>query len=184
MGKSTTASFFVKAGIPVWDADDCVHRLYSAGGAAGGPISGLWPQAVRDGAVDRTALNKIIAADPDALCRIEGLVHPLVAADRKAFADVAQADMIVLDTPLLFETEAERDVDAILLVTAPPDLQRARVLARAGMTTERFATLLARQMPDVEKRARATHIIETLSLASAQACVLALIDYIRTQIDA
>lgn len=184
MGKSTTAGFFAKAGIAVWDADAAVHRLYAAGGAGAEAIGRDWPQALVSGGVDRAALKQIIAADPTALPRIETLVHPLVAADREAFLTRAQSDIVVLDIPLLFEKGTEKDMDATLLVTAPPAVQRARVLARPGMTTAQFETILARQMPDREKRARATHIIETLSLVSVEACVTALIDHIRGQADA
>lgn len=180
MGKSTTAGFFLGAGVPVWDADACVHRIYAAGGPASGPIGTVWPQAIRDAAVDRGTLKTIIADDLAALRQIESIVHPLVANDRAAFLADARADIVLLDIPLLFETGAEAGLDATLLVTAPASLQRARVMARAGMTEALFADLLGRQMPDAEKRARATHIIETLSLPSAKACVLALIDHIRS----
>ena len=178
MGKSTTAGFFVELGVPVWDADAAVHRLYAAGGGAVGPLAVVWPDAVRGGAIDRTVLKFIIAADPTALPRIEGIVHPLVAADRAAFAP--DADIAVYDIPLLFEKGTEVDMDATLLVTAPPDVQRARVMARPGMTEAIFAAILARQMPDRDKRARATHIIETLGLDAARAGVAALVAYIRT----
>lgn len=179
MGKSTTAGFFVELGVPVWDADAAVHRLYAAGGGAVGPLAVVWPDAVRGGAIDRTVLKFIIAADPTALPRIEGIVHPLVAADRAAFAP--DADIAVYDIPLLFEKGTEADMDATLLVTAPPDVQRARVMARPGMTEAVFAAILARQMPDRDKRARATHIIETLGLDAARAGVTALVTYIRTR---
>lgn len=179
MGKSTTAAFFAAAGLPVWDADAAVHRLYAKGGAGVAPIAEIWPHAIAQGAVDRAALKAVIAADPLALNQIEQIVHPLVAADRAAFLQTAQSDIVVLDIPLLFEKGSEAEMDATLLVTAPPALQRARVLARPGMTEAQFDAILARQMPDAEKRQRATHIIETLSLEAAQACVTALIAYIR-----
>jgi len=179
MGKSTTAALFAEAGIPVWDADAAVHRLYAKGGAAVAPMAALHPAAVIEGAVDRMALKGWIAKDPSALQQIETVVHPLVAADRAAFLARAKRDIVVLDIPLLFEKGTEQDLDATLLVTAPAVLQRARVLARPGMTEAQFSAILARQMPDAEKRARATHIIETLSLDSARAAVLALISYIR-----
>ncbi|WP_050527033.1 dephospho-CoA kinase [Pseudorhodobacter aquimaris] len=178
MGKSTTAGFFAAAGVPVWDADAAVHRLYGCGGAAVAPVAAVWPYAVVDGAVDRNALKTIIAADDSALARIESIVHPLVAADRVEFLANATADIVVFDIPLLFEKGTEVEMDATLLVTAPPALQHARVMARDGMTEAQFQTILARQMPDAEKRARATHIIETLSMDAARACVTALIDYI------
>jgi dephospho-CoA kinase len=182
MGKSTTARLFAEAGITVWDADAAVHRLYSAGGAAVAPVAALCPAALVDGAIDRAALKDWIAADPAALQKLEGVVHPLVAADRDAFGAAAASDIVVFDIPLLFEKGTEAQMDAVLVVTAPPDLQRARVMARGGMTEAQFATILARQMPDPEKRARADHIIETLSLDSARAAVHALIGYIRERL--
>lgn len=184
MGKSTTAGFFVAAGVPVWDADAAVHRLYAENGAAVGPIAEVWPEAFIDGAIDRGALKTIIAADPSTLGRIEQIVHPLVAADRVVFLEEAQSDIVVFDIPLLFEKGTEALMDSTLLVTAPPALQRARVMARPGMTEAQFQTILNRQMPDAEKRSRATHIIETLSLEAASACVSALIAYIRETHDA
>lgn len=179
MGKSTTAGFFVAEGIPVWDADAAVHRLYAPGGAAVAPLAALHPAAVVAGGVDRAALKSWIAADPAALKRIETIVHPLVAADRAAFLAKATADIVVFDIPLLFEKGTESDMDATLVVTAPSALQRARVLARPGMTEAQFATILARQMPDAEKRARSTHIIETLGLDAVRHAVRALIAHIR-----
>jgi dephospho-CoA kinase len=184
MGKSTTAGFFAKAGIAVWDADAAVHRLYASGGAGAAAIARHFPQALIHGAVDRGMLKQIIAADQTALPQIETLIHPLVAADRLDFLRTATSDIVVLDIPLLFEKVTERDLDATLLVTAPREVQRARVLARPGMTPAQFEAILARQMPDRDKRGRATHIIETLSLASVSACVTALIDHIRGQSDA
>ncbi|HEX9859302.1 MAG TPA: dephospho-CoA kinase [Paracoccaceae bacterium] len=179
MGKSTTAGFFAAAGLPVWDADAAVHRLYAPGGAAVAPLSRVCPEAARDGAIDRGALKAWIARDETALSQIESIVHPLVAADRAAFLARTRADILVLDIPLLFETGQQAEMDATLLVTAPPALQRARVLARPGMTPAQFDAILARQMPDAEKRAQATHIIETLGLEAARQSVLALIAYIR-----
>lgn len=179
MGKSTTAALFRDEGIPVWDADAAVHRLYAPGGAAVAPLAALCPAALRDGGIDRAALKDWIAADPEALSRIEAVVHPLVAADRAAFLQAARADIVVLDIPLLFEKGSESEMDATLLVTAPPEVQRARVMARPGMTEAQFNAILARQMPDAEKRARATHIIETLDPESARAAVRALIAHIR-----
>jgi len=184
MGKSTTAEFFRKAGVPVWDADAAVHRLYAPGGAAVGPIAAMRPDAVSGGAVDRAALKRWIAEDSGALSRIEAVVHPLVAADRAAFlARAAEAgeDLVVLDIPLLFETGAEGRVDAVLVVTAPPEVQRARVLARPGMSAAQFESLLSRQMPDAEKRRRADHLIETLTLEAAESAVQSLIRTIRRQ---
>ena len=184
MGKSTTAGFFRDEGIPVWDADAAVHRLYGRGGAAVTPLSAAFPAALTDGSIDRAALKTAIAADPAALSRIEAIVHPLVAADRARFLAETQADIVVLDIPLLFETGTAAQMDATLLVTAPPEVQRARVLARPGMTETQLATILARQMPDREKRSLADHIIETLGHDAARACVQALIRHIRGKTDA
>lgn len=181
MGKSTTAQFFMAQGIPVWDADTAVHQLYSVGGAAVAPLAQVFPFTLMDGAISRSALKSLISADPTALAQIEAIVHPLVAADRAAFLANDQGALVVLDIPLLFETGAEAGMDATLLVTAPPNLQRDRVLTRPGMTTDLFTTILARQMPDAEKRKRATHVVETLDLPSVQAYVKALIAYIRDQ---
>jgi dephospho-CoA kinase len=178
MGKSTVAALFAAQGVPVWDADAAVHRLYAPGGAAVAPVAGRFPAAVRAGAVDRAALRDLLA-EPGALSDLEAIVHPLVAADRAAFlAAHATAPLTLCDIPLLFETGAEAAFDATLLVTAPPGLQRSRVLARPGMTESTFARLLARQMPDRDKRARATHILETLDMATARAYVAALIRYL------
>jgi dephospho-CoA kinase len=179
MGKSTTARMFAEAGLPVWDADAAVHRLYAPDGAATGPLSQVFPEAVGPAGVNREALARRIAADPSTLPRLESIVHPLVAADRAEFLRNVTADIVVLDIPLLFEKGSEAEMDATLLVTAPPEVQRARVLARPGMTEARFEALLSRQMPDREKRALATHIIETLSMEAARACVTALIAHIR-----
>ncbi len=182
MGKSTTAAMFAEQGVPVWDADGAVHRLYAQGGAAVAPLAELCPQALVDGAVDRGALKDWIAGDDTALSQIEAVVHPLVAADRAEFiVDATRdgADLIVLDIPLLFETGADKDMDATLVVSAPADVQRARVLARPGMTETQLATILDRQMPDAEKRARATHVIETISLEAAERDVRHLIAKLR-----
>lgn len=178
MGKSTVAALFADHGVPVWDADAAVHRLYAPGGAAVGPVAARFPAAVRDGGIDRSGL-RLLVADPAALAALESIVHPLVAADREAFlAAQSAAPLTLCDIPLLFETGGEAAFDATLLVTAPPALQRARVLARPGMTEATFAMLLARQMPDREKRARATHILETLDMATARAYVAALIRHL------
>ena len=179
MGKSTTSALFAAEGVPVWDADQAVHRLYAQGGAAVGPLSALFPDAEIEGAIRRDVLRRRIAEDAGTLAKIESVVHPLVLADRTGFIAETPADLLLLDIPLLFETGADSGMDASLVVTAPPELQRARVMARPGMTDALFQTLLAKQMPDREKRARATHLIETLSLDSVRSCVQALIRYIR-----
>ncbi|HET9067517.1 MAG TPA: dephospho-CoA kinase [Amaricoccus sp.] len=181
MGKSTTARLFAEGGVPVWDADAAVHRLYAAGGAGAAVIAGLAPAAVAGDAVDRDRLRDAIIADPGLLARIEAGIHPLVAADREAFAAARpDADVIVFDIPLLFETMAERDLDGILVVSAAADVQRARVLERPGMTPEALERILARQMPDAEKRARADFVIATdRGIEAARADVLALLARIR-----
>lgn len=179
MGKSTTAAVFAAEGIPVWDADAAVHRLYSPGGAAVAPMTALHRQALHLGGIDRSKLKAWIASDPTALAQIEAVVHPLVVADREDFLSKTTADIVLLDIPLLFEKGTEASLDATLLVTAPPALQRQRVLARPGMTEQQFHLILSRQMPDVEKRVRATHILETLSEDSARAYIRALLAYIR-----
>ena len=181
MGKSTTAAMFAAEGIPVWDADAAVHRLYAIGGAAVAPIAALCPQALSQGAIDRSALKTWIARDPKALAQIEAVVHPLVAADRAQFLADINADIALCDIPLLFEKGTDAEMDATLLVTAPPEVQRARVLSRPGMTQAQFDLILQRQMPDAQKRARATHIVETLDVASTRAYVMALITHIRSK---
>ncbi len=176
MGKSTTAEFFRGEGVPVWDADAAVHRLYQKGGAAVPAIAALRPDAVVNGAVDRAALKSWIAEDPNALALIEAVVHPLVVADRVAFiAAHPQASLIVLDIPLLFETQAEAALDGVVVVSAPAEAQRARVLSRPGMTERDLKAILSRQLPDAEKRRRADWVIETTGLEPARAAVRALI---------
>ena len=175
MGKSTVAQFFAESGVPVWDADAAVRRLYSRGGAAVAPVARLCPDALANGAIDRAALKRWIHCDPTALGRIEAIVHPLVAADRQAFVMAVDSPLAVADIPLLFETGAEADCDSTLVVTAPPKLQRARVLARPGMTEAHFEAILARQMPDAEKRARADAVIESVDLDKTRAAVHDLI---------
>lgn len=178
MGKSTTAAMFRDEGIPVWDADAAVHRAYAPGGAAVSAIAALHPQAIVDGAVDRGALKDWIATDPAALRQIEAAVHPIVAADRAGFIARAAregARLVVLDIPLLFETGADRDLDATVVVSVPAEVQRERVLARPGMTAEQLSLILARQMPDADKRARATYLIGTETLEAARSAVRNLI---------
>lgn len=185
MGKSTTAGLFRDEGVPVWDADATVHRLYGQGGAAVPAIAALHPAAVAAGAVDRAALKRWIAADASALARIEAAVHPLVAADRAAFIAAHRAEpLVVLDIPLLYETGAGAGLDGVVVVSAPAEVQRSRVLARPGMTEAQLAAILARQMPDAQKRARARWVIETTGLAAARAAVQALVAEIRGQADA
>lgn len=171
MGKSTTAQMFRDAGVPVWDADAAVHRLYADGGAAVQAIAAVYPDAIVDGAVARDKLKEIIASETSALSKIEQLVHPLVASDRQDFIASHDAPLLVFDIPLLFETGADVWLSSVLVVTAPPDVQKARVLARPGMTQAQFDQILHRQMPDAEKRALADHVIETLTLDDTRAAV-------------
>ena len=174
MGKSTTSAMFAAEGVPVWDADAVVHALYGPGGGATQAMAGAFPGAVGEHGVDRAALRAIIASDPAALARIEAIVHPLVAADRQAFlaraADLGH-EVVVLDVPLLFEGGTDRLCDSILVVSAPPEVQRARVLARGHMSEADLDRILARQMPDQARRDGATWVIETTSLDEARAMV-------------
>lgn len=164
MGKTETAGMFARLGIPVYDADAAVHRLYAPGGEAVAAIAEAFPACVSAGKVDRVCLSALVRADRTALARLEGIVHPLVAHAQEAFifeAAAGGAEMVVLDIPLLFETGADTRMDAVVVVTAPEDVQRARVLARPGMSEELFAQLRARQIPDVDKRKRAQFVVET-----------------------
>jgi len=162
MGKSRTAQFFAEAGVPVHDADAVVHELYE--GEAVPAIAKTFPGAVANGKVDRTKLAAIVVGDNAALARLEAIVHPLVAARREKFLADARsnkANVVLLDVPLLFETRGERCCDAVVVVSAPPDLQRRRALERPGMTEEKFSALLAKQLPDAEKRKRADFIVDS-----------------------
>ncbi|MGH6911315.1 MAG: dephospho-CoA kinase [Phenylobacterium sp.] len=164
MGKSTTAAMFRQAGVPVYDADAAVHDLYDTGGAAVRPVGEAFPGVVKDGKVDREALRQAVLGDPEALKRLNAVVHPLVGRDRIGFFQKAEADgadMVVLDIPLLFETGGHANVDAVVVASAPPEMQRERVLARPGMTAERLDAILAQQMADAEKRARAHFVVDT-----------------------
>lgn len=182
MGKSTTARMFSGAGIPVWDADDAVHRLYGERGAAVPLIAEICPDAVLDGFVNRERLKRWIAMDEGALQAIEAVVHPLVAADRRRFLENAKSDIVLVDIPLLFETGSEAQVDSIVVVSASESAQRDRVLSRPGMTETHFNTILAKQMPDREKRLRADYVIETHTLEGARAEVDACLKGIRERL--
>ncbi len=179
MGKSTTAGMFADLGCAVWDADAAVHRLYAPGGAAVAPICAHFPTAIEGGGVSRPRLKAIMAEDDTALTRIEAIVHPLVAADRQAFLAETESDITVLDIPLLFEGGFDAMMDATVCVTAPPEVQRARVLARNTMSEAQFDVILAKQMPDAEKRRRATWVITTDTLENARAQVQVIVDDIR-----
>ena len=184
MGKSTTAAMFRDAGVPVWDADETVHRLYARGGAAVPAVGALVPGAVVAGAIDRGLLKKHLADDPALIERLEAIVHPLVGADRDAFLAVQTAPLVVCDIPLLFETGADRWLDSVLVVTAPPEVQRERIRARGEMDDVMIDKIIARQMPDAEKRARADHVIETLTLDDTRAAVRELIAQLSGQMNA
>lgn len=161
-GKSTTAEMFADHGIPVFSADEAVHLLY--GGRAVAPMAAEFPDAVRDGKVDRLRLGAILAADPGAMRRLEAIVHPLVRAEEDAFRAAAEAsgcEMAVMEIPLLFETDAARRYDRIVVTTAPAAVRRARALARARMTPEVYDVLTARQLSDEEKRSRADFVVDT-----------------------
>ena len=180
MGKSTTAQMFADEGIPVWSADEAVHRLYRSGQPAAVALGALFPTAMDEGGgVDRQRLRALIAADASVLDKVNAVVHPLVQADRAAFLDrhLAQ-DIVLLDIPLLFETGTQRDLDAIVVVSVPADEQRRRVRAR-GMTDAEIDMILSRQMPDAEKRTRADHVIVTTSLDAARAAVKDILHKVR-----
>jgi dephospho-CoA kinase len=164
MGKSTTAAMFADLGAMVWNADDTVHALYAPGGAAVSPVGEAFPGVVIDGAVNRDRLARALGRDETAFRRLEAIVHPLVVRGR--LEDIIRAEaggtrLAVLDIPLLFETGGDAAVDAVVVVSAPASVQEDRVLARPGMTRERFEAIVARQLPDAEKRRRADFIVET-----------------------
>ena len=164
MGKSATAAMFAEAGCPVYDADAEVHRLYAKGGAAVGPVGEAFPGVVKDGAVDRAKLSEQVIGQPEALGRLNRIVWPLMGENRRAFFARAEADgasIVVLDIPLLLETGGERNVDAVVVVSAPARVQRERVLAREGMSAEKFEGILASQMADAAKRAKAHYVVDT-----------------------
>jgi dephospho-CoA kinase len=162
MGKSTTAKLFAEAGVPVYDADAAVHRLYE--GEAVAAIEAAFPGTTVDGKVDRNKLSAQVVHDPAAIKRLEGIVHPMLGASRQKFlrdAEQSGAPVAVIDVPLLFETGGDKRVDAVVVVTTTPEIQRERVLARDNMSAERFDAILARQLPDVEKRQRADFVVDT-----------------------
>ena len=164
MGKSTTSAMFKDLGVPIWDADAAVHRLYAPDGAAIPPLKALIPEAIGADGVDRNILTHKILQDPGLLKQIEAIVHPLVGKDRADFLVSAReqgANLVLVDVPLLFETGGEAYVDAVIVVSCSPEMQRTRVLARPGMTEEKFASILARQTPDDVKRAKSDFVIDT-----------------------
>jgi dephospho-CoA kinase len=182
MGKSTASAAFRRLRVPVFDADAAVHQLQGRGGRAVRPIAAAFPGTVRDGAVDREALRRAVlgpSAEPGALRRLERIVHPLVRDAERRFLAAARRrgePLVVLDIPLLFETRGEGRCDEVVVVTAPPAVQRQRVLRRRGMTEERLRDILSRQMPDAEKRRKADHIVHSgLSRHHAQRAIRAIV---------
>jgi dephospho-CoA kinase len=162
MGKTTTSRFFAEAGVPVYDADEAVHRLYA--GEAAALIEAAFPGTTGKHGVDRARLAQAVVGDSAALARLEAIVHPLVRQEELRFLETAQkagARVAVLDIPLLFETGGDRRVDAVVVVSAPAEMQRARAFERPGMTEEKFRALIAKQMPDEEKRRRADFVVDT-----------------------
>ena len=162
MGKSTTAKLFAEAGVPVYDADAAVHHLYQ--GEAAPVIEAAFPGTTENGKVDRDRLSARVVHDPAAMKRLEEIVHPMLGASRQNFlreAEQSGAAVAVVDVPLLFETGGERNVDAVVVVTTSPELQRQRILSRPNMTEQKLAGILARQMPDAEKRKRAHFVVDT-----------------------
>ena len=161
-GKSTTAAMFHDLGVPVHDADATVHDLYRSEAVA--PVAAHFPQALKDGVIDRKALSAVLAQSPERFRELEAIIHPLVRARETAFLDAERqkgSALVLLDIPLLYETGGEARVDKVVVVTCDPETQRRRVLARPGMTEEKFALILSRQMPDAEKRRRADFLIHT-----------------------
>jgi dephospho-CoA kinase len=177
MGKSTTANFFSEAGVPVHDSDAVVHRLYESEAVA--PVEAAFPGVAVDGRIDRAKLAEKLVGNPDAIKKLESIVHPLVRAVSERFITEQRARgarVIVLDIPLLFETGGEKRVDAVVVVSAPADVQRARVLGRAGMSADKLEALLKRQMSDAEKRSRAHFIVDSSrSFDSARAQIHAIL---------
>jgi len=179
MGKSTATTSFRRLRVPVFDADAAVHRLQQPGGRALRPIAAAFPGSVVDGKLDREALRRAVLGNPEALKVLERIIHPLVRDEERRFlarARRAGKTLVVLDVPLLFETGGAKRVDQVVVVSAPTEVQRVRVLRRPGMTEERLAAIRARQMPDVEKRRRADHVVSTgLSRRFAQAAIHRLV---------
>ncbi len=187
MGKSATAAMFAARRVPVYDADAAVHRVYAPGGAAVAPLEAEFPGVTgADGGIDRPKLRQRVIDNPAAMKRLEEIVHPIVGGTQLAFLQKAiedAQDIVVLDIPLLFETGGDKRADAVLVVTAPADVQRARVLARGQMTEAEFEAILARQVPDSVKRSRADFIIDTSQgFAAAEARVDEILAELRKRI--
>lgn len=181
MGKSTITSMFRDEGVPIWDADDAVHRLYASSDVVKSALVSAFGDVITDGSIDRAKLSHALKSAPNGFDRLNAIVHPAVVADRQAFMAQHSADpLVVADIPLLYETGAEAYLDKVLVVSAPADVQQARVLARPDMTADKFAAILARQMPDSDKRARADFVIDTAqSLEACRADVRAIIARLR-----
>ncbi|MFZ2030228.1 MAG: dephospho-CoA kinase [Vitreimonas sp.] len=185
MGKSTVAQMFAEEGAPAFNSDDAVHELYARGGAGVAPVEAAFPGVTKDGAIDRAALSARVVDNPEAIKQLEAIVHPLVRQAQIAFLEKhhqAGAKVAVLDIPLLFESGGAERVNKVVVVSAPADVQKARVMSRPGMTEEKFAYLLSRQMPDAEKRARADFVIDTSGeLDATRAQVRAVLDALSKQ---
>jgi len=171
MGKSMTAQMFADQGVPTWDADAVVRKLYAKGGIGVALIAQHYPDMIEDGAVSRSRLRELIITNPNVLDQIQTFVHPLVAADRAAFLTDSTAKVVLLDIPLLFEMGTDKLCDAIAVVSVPADIQKCRVLDRGKMTEVDFNLILARQLPDAQKRSKARWVISTLTLDVAQSHV-------------
>ncbi|TNC48165.1 dephospho-CoA kinase [Rubellimicrobium rubrum] len=184
MGKSTTAAMFRDEGLAVWDADAAVHSLYARGGAAVSGVARLVPMAVTEAGVDRPALRLALEADPSLFPRLEAIVHPLVADDRDHFLAREDGDIVVLDVPLLYERGIDTECDAVVVASASPETQMARLLARPGLDRAGAELLLSRQMPDRDKRARARWIVPTETLEGARAAVRQIVSEIRGSLGA
>ena len=181
MGKSTTAKMFADEGIPVWDADAAVSRLYASDGAATNAIRAIAPEAVDEDGVNKDMLKILIRRNSKFLKGLEAIVHPLVASDRDSFLNKHQSDEIVLlDIPLLFENGSEDQMDIVVVVSAPVDVQRHRVMSRGSMDEDTFNLILSKQMPDAEKRKRAAYVIETTSIEHAREQVQNILRQIRS----
>jgi len=164
MGKSTVGKMFEKLGLPLYNVDARIHDLYEPGGVAVGPVGEVFPDAIIDGRVDRPTLSKLVVGNDDAIKKLEKIVHPLVGQDRQEFISKAEQNghaFVLLDVPLIFETGGEKNFDHIIVVSAPKNVQKKRVLARDDMTEEKFEAILARQLPDEQKRERADFVINT-----------------------
>ncbi len=183
MGKSTVAAMFAEGGAPVFDSDAVVHALYAPGGGAVAAVARAFPGALRAGGIDRAALSARVLGDEAAIRKLEAIVHPRVAAAQREFLEAARASgaaCAVLDIPLLLETRGARAVDKVVVVSAPAEVQRARVLARPDMTADKLEAILARQMPDAEKRAQADFVIDTgVTLDQTRAQVRSVLDALR-----